>query len=158
MSVEIERKFLVVSPPWQPDVTRCQLIEQGYLNIDPRSTVRIRTAAEGKHLSAFITIKGKALGLVRSEFEYPIPHDDAIEMIRSMCLVKLAKRRWFVRHGDHEWHVDEFMGENQGLVVAEIELGHELETFDRPSWIGDEVTDDHRYANANLAVNPHRFW
>jgi adenylate cyclase len=153
MAQEIERKFLVDgrwSPPG-PGTPFCQ----GYIASAPGRTVRVRIeGTEGR-----LTIKGPASGLTRSEFEYPIPLDDARELLESLCDRPFVEKvRYRVPHGNHVWEVDVFGGENAGLVVAEVELGAEDEDFSRPEWLGPEVSHDPRYANSRLAQVPYRTW
>lgn len=133
---------------------------QGYLSVDPRSTIRVRVerSSDTDMITSLLTIKGLQVGMSRPEYEYQIPVGDAEELIRNNCQHRLSKRRWFVENGPNEWHVDEFMEDNQGLIVAEIELLDQGERFEIPSWLGQEVTDDRRYSNANLAMNPWLFW
>jgi len=150
--VEIERKFLVVGNGWK--TAPGSLIRQGYLNRDPLRTVRIRVDGE----KAWITVKGLTIGATRPEFEYRIPRKDA-EGLLQLCeppLVEKTRRR--IRHAGHVWEVDEFHGDNAGLVVAEVELKHESDLVKLPSWIGAEVTHDPRYFNSNLVQNPYRQW
>jgi len=153
MPDEIERKFLVTSDAWRagpPGVRICQ----GYLTRDPQRTVRIRLAGE----KAFLTIKGETSGISRKEFEYAIPPDEA-RAILDLCLPPLLdKIRHEREHGGHVWEVDEFLGINAGLVVAEIELKDADEAFEQPAWLGREVSDDPRYFNACLAERPWPEW
>lgn len=152
MGLEIERKFLVLGDAWrEPGGTR---ICQGYLNRDRERTVRVRIAGE----QAFLTVKGATQGLTRAEFEYEIPVADA-EQLLAMCdgpTIDKIRRR--VPHGAHVWEVDEFQGQNAGLVVAEIELASQDEAFAKPLWVGREVSDDARYFNSQLASNPFCTW
>jgi adenylate cyclase len=153
MGVEIERKFLVNRELW-PGSARSTLLRQGYLSRERGRTVRARRAGD----RAFITIKGEAEGLVRPEFEYEVPVAD-IDALLSLCIQPiLEKRRHLCDHEGHTWEVDEFLGANAGLWVAEIELGRVDEAFVRPPWLGDEVTDDPRYLNSNLVVHPYAAW
>jgi adenylate cyclase len=153
MAVEIERKFLVTSDAWRegpPGVRICQ----GYLTRDPERTVRVRLAGE----KAFLTIKGATSNISRQEFEYPLPSEDARTLL-DLCLQPLVdKIRHERKHGEHVWEVDEFLGANAGLVVAEIELADAEEDFARPEWLGREVSDDPRYYNACLAERPWSEW
>lgn len=154
MAVEIERKFLVHSDDWRQNAGAGVQIVQGYISTRPEGTVRVRIKDE----EGILTIKGRAEQLVRPEFEYSIPLEDARQMLQ-LCEGHLVeKRRFDVDVGDHRWVVDEFAGDNQGLVVAEIELDDPDETFQRPSWIGDEVTGQVRYYNARLAHSPYQQW
>jgi CYTH domain-containing protein len=150
--VEIERKFLVEGEAWRtPDAV---LIRQGYLNEDPSRTVRVRTAGA----NAFLTIKGKSKGATRAEFEYAIPLEDA-EALFALCQRPLIEKfRHTIPYAGLSWEVDEFLGENAGLVVAEVELTSEGQCFERPAWAGREVTSEPRYFNSSLARNPFSRW
>ena len=150
--IEIERKFLVHGSGWR---TADPLhITQGYLNRDKSRTVRVRTCGT----QAFLTVKGITIGATRAEFEYEIPLADAEALLRMCDGPLVEKLRHKIHHGSHVWEVDEFLGENKDLVVAEIELRSEAESFARPSWLADEVTHDARYFNSSLAVNPFANW
>ena len=154
MGQEIERKFLVRSDGWREEVSSSHRLRQGYLAIDGKNNVRVRT--DGSR--AWLTVKGQAEGISRPEFEYEIPAGDA-EGLLDLCRGRVIdKTRHLVPGGQHTWEVDEFAGINAGLVVAEIELRAEVEGFAKPSWLGEEVTDDARYLNANLAVHPFSGW
>ncbi len=152
MAVEIERKFLVTGDAWRNDGG--VLYRQGYLNRDKMRTVRIRIAGD----AAFLTIKGKSTGASRAEFEYPVPMDDAQALLALCDGPLIEKTRYIVLHAGHRWEVDEFAGDNAGLVVAELELSAEDEAFDAPTWLGAEVTHDARYFNSNLASQPFCTW
>lgn len=157
MALEIERKFLV-KEGWEPE-GEGHLICQGYLPQQEGSpfTVRVRRS-DGR---AYLCIKGRNTGVTRAEFEYPIPLADAEELL---ALLEKAgesfihKRRYIVPYEGHTWEVDVFAGPNEGLRVAEIELSFEAETFQKPDWLGEEVSDDPRYYNANLINNPYCRW
>lgn len=154
MGTEIERKFLVRSDAWRglSDGVRYR---QGYLNSAKERTVRIRTVGE----KAFLTIKGISVGATRAEYEYPIPTADCNAMLDTLAEKPLIeKTRYKIRHGVHTWEIDEFAGDNHGLIVAEIELQREDEPFDKPDWIGTEVTGDPRYFNSNLIKQPFTSW
>ena len=152
MGIEIERKFLVDGDAWRQAVgTR---LRQGYLGRDARRTVRIRLAER----RAFITIKGAAQGATRAEFEYEIPMDDAEQLLKLCDGSIIEKVRRAIRHKGLIWEVDEFLGDNAGLVIAEVELTSEDQSFERPSWLGVEVTNDPRYFNANLVSHPYCGW
>lgn len=154
MGQEIERKFLVRGDEWRKLATP-QAYRQGYLSTVSERTVRVRAVGN----KGFLTIKGTSRGVSRSEFEYEIPIKDANEMLDRLCERPLIeKRRSKIPIGKHTWEVDEFLGDNKGLIVAEIELSNEKETFEKPRWIGDEVSSDSRYYNANLARNPYKSW
>lgn len=152
MAKEIERKFLVVDASYKRQASHCE-IRQGYLNSDKERTVRVRTIDD----KAFLTIKGRTHGVTRDEFEYEIPYKDACVMLDTLAERPLIeKNRYLVKCGGFLWEIDEFFGENSGLTVAEIELPDENETFERPAWLGEEVSDDPRYFNSNLVKNPYR--
>jgi adenylate cyclase len=152
MGIEIERKFLVVGDDWRaaPAVPTTQ----GYLNRDKRRTVRVRVAQD----AAWLTIKGASRGATRAEFEYPIPLADARELLALCDGPPVRKSRRVVVHAGARWEIDEFEGDNAGLVVAEIELPSEDATFEAPPWLGAEVTHDPRYFNSNLAAVPWSTW
>lgn len=153
MGMEIERKFLVKGV-WTPTGKGTRYM-QGYLCADAGRTVRVRLAGE----EAFLTVKGPSRGSSRSEFEYEIPRADAEEMLLTLCVTPpVIKTRYLEKVGNHTWEVDVFDGENAGLIVAEIELIAEGETFELPLWVGAEVTADHRYQNSSLAKNPFKSW
>lgn len=154
MGVEIERKFLVVGDAWRA-LGQPTLLRQGYLSLDPERTVRVRIEGAG----ATLTIKSKSRGATRGEWEYPIPMQEAAELLDTLCHQPLVEKvRHRVEAGPHTWEVDEFLGANAGLVVAEIELRSEGDRFDKPEWIGLEVTDDKRYFNSNLIRHPYSAW
>ncbi|MEN6489260.1 MAG: CYTH domain-containing protein [Smithella sp.] len=152
MPVEIERKFLVRGDDWKtgPGVR----FIQGYLNHDRERTVRVRIAGN----KAFLTIKGISTGAARQEFEYEIPVHDAEQLLKICDGPLIEKTRHTIDYAGMTWEVDEFHGANDGLVVAEIELQNAAQTFDRPAWVGPEVTTDARYFNSNLAVRPYASW
>lgn len=155
MPVEIERKFLIKNDSWWSAVSRSTQIRQGYLAPISKASVRIRVEGD----SANINIKSATLGIQRMEYEYPIPKDQALEMLDNLCeKPQIAKNRHRVKYGKHTWEIDEFFGDNLGLMVAEIELGSTDESFEIPEWIGMEVTDDKRYYNVNLVKHPYKDW
>ncbi|PRC91195.1 CYTH domain-containing protein [Solimicrobium silvestre] len=153
MALEIERKFLVLGSPWQ-DLPRSAVMRQGYLLASPERVVRVRI--EGA--DAMLTIKGAMQGIVRSEWEYPIPLADADELLKLCEQPLIEKYRYRIPHDGMLWELDVFIGDNAGLVVAEIELESEGQTFSKPAWVGEEVTDDKRYLNANLLRHPFSTW
>ena len=154
MAVEIERKFLVDQGLWKPQSEGIRY-RQGYLSVQPERVVRVRVAGD----QARLTLKGASERLSRLEFEYTIPMDDATILLERMCLRPLIEKTRYRRpFGKHVWEIDVFHGDNAGLIVAEIEISDEAEDFERPPWIGEEVSDDPRYLNANLAVRPFRSW
>lgn len=153
MGKEIERKFLVKNDAW-----RCvegAKYRQGYLNSVKERTVRIRTIDD----KGFMTVKGIAVGATRLEFEYEIPASEADEMLTALCEKPLIeKKRYKIPYGGFTFEVDEFFGENEGLIVAEVELESEDQVFDKPDWLGDEVSGDSRYYNSNLIKHPYTKW
>ena len=155
MGVEIERKFLVDHASWQ-QLTKPQgtHYRQGYLLNDQHRTIRVRvTDKEG-----FITLKGPTSGISRKEFEYSIPIKDGNEILDGFALSEVEKVRYRIGFEGKLWEVDEFLGDNTGLIMAEIELLHEEEEFEKPVWITSEVSDDERYYNSNLSTNPYKNW
>jgi adenylate cyclase len=155
MAVEIERKFLLVSDDWRREVEHSMEMKQGYLSRDAQSSVRIRIC-EGR---AQLGIKSTRDGIYRLEFEYEIPLQEAEELLQKVAHRPLIhKTRHIVRHGRHRWEIDEFHGDNAGLVVAEVELEAPDEAFERPPWLGREVSTDARYYNSNLAKVPYSAW
>lgn len=160
MATEIERKFLLVNDGWKPQADAGVVMRQGYLNTSSsnhqgKSSVRVRIAGEHANLN----IKGATLGVTRQEYEYPIPLADANELLDTLADGPLIeKTRYHVRHGTHTWEIDVFAGDNQGLVVAEIELAAADEGFERPAWLGEEVSDDPRYYNVCLVKHPFKDW
>lgn len=154
MGVEIERKFLVRDECWR-SLGQGVLLRQGYLSSAPERVVRVRI--EGN--AAMLTIKGRSTGATRSEWEYPIPMADAEAFLDGLCERPIIeKKRYRIPYEGMTWEVDEFFGENAGLVVAEIELESEGQAFAKPEWVGDEVTHDARYFNANLLRHPYSIW
>jgi adenylate cyclase len=155
MGVEIERKFLVDHDKWhQVDKPKGMVIRQGYMLKDDIKTIRIRVRDD----QGYITIKGKTHGISRSEYEYAIPLKDGNELLATFCAAVIDKIRYNITFAGNLWEVDVFEGDNKGLIVAEIELDSENEVFDLPDWIAKEVTDDARYFNSNLSVNPFKNW
>lgn len=154
MAHEIERKYLVAGVAWKDGATGT-LYRQGFLSTVKERTVRVRVAGD----NAFLTIKGVNRGVTRTEFEYPIPVDDAEEMLDFLCERPLIeKTRWVVPFRGFTWEVDEFRGENAGLVVAEVELPTADTKPELPPWVGDEVSQDPRYFNSNLVKRPFTTW
>lgn len=155
MPKEIERKFLVSSDAWRAQADAGMPFLQGYLCEPKTASVRVRI--EGQ--TARLNIKGATLGISRTEFEYEIPLQDADEILRTLCTGPLVeKTRYHVRHGNHVWEIDVFAGDNAGLIVAEIELSREDEAFEKPEWLGSEVSHDARYYNVMLAKHPYKNW
>ena len=152
MAKEIERKFLVQAR-WKPQDEGIK-IAQGYLSTVPERTVRVRIKGD----KGYLTIKGKNQGISRAEFEYEIPIGDAEDLLKLAEQPILSKTRYLEQHGNRLWEIDVFAGENQGLVVAEVELPDEQAEFSRPDWLGQEVSGDVRYYNANLIKKPFSLW
>jgi len=151
MEKEIERKFLVNREKWEKiEKPAGCFLRQGYILTDPNKTIRVRCNNE----KGFLAIKGLTIGATRSEFEYEIPIKDAKEILGLFAISEISKIRYNIVYKGKLWEVDEFDGENQGLIVAEIELSKEDEKFDLPKWVGNEVTGDARYYNSNLSVVP----
>lgn len=154
MGQEIERKFLVKDDTWKQGangVAYCQ----GYLNTDKGRTVRVRIAGE----KGYLTIKGPTQNGSRLEYEYTIPLEEAREMLERLCISPVVEKvRYTIEYDEHIWEIDEFSGENKGLVIAEIELEAIDQPFSRPPWVGDDVTDDPKYYNSNLARKPYSKW
>ena len=161
MGLEIERKFLVTSDAWRAAAHAVIPMAQGYVNDTAaiesgaqKASVRVRIQGD----TAFLNLKSREIGHTRQEFDYPIPVEDARALL-ALCVGGLIdKRRHLVRHGGLLWEVDEFLGDNAGLVVAEVELEHADQPVDLPEWAGDEVTDDVRYYNLALAARPYTTW
>ncbi len=154
MSIEIERKFLVKDNSFKEKAESKKLYRQGYIKGILQATVRVRTVED----KGFITIKSKAINFSRYEYEYEIPLSDAEEMLQKLCGNKIEKYRYIVMHKGKRWEVDEMLADNQGLVVAELELNSEKETFSSPEWLAEEVTQDYRYHNSYLAEYPFKNW
>ena len=154
MATEIERKFLVKGEQWRSLATGT-VYRQGYLSTKKGCTVRVRLVGD----RGYLTIKGLSQGISRAEYEYPIPAKDAQEMLDNLCEPPLIeKTRYKIAIAGLIWEVDEFAGENQGLIVAEVELTDENQTIELPDWIDQEVSDDSRYYNVNLAQHPYSQW
>ena len=155
MAVEIERKYLLKNDNWRGIVDNGTEYIQGYLVGSKNASVRIRI--EGDH--AYLNIKSATLGVRRQEFEYPVPLDEAREILETLCEQPLIKKkRYHVTFGGNTWEIDEFEGENAGLIVAEIELPDEDIMPDLPDWVGEEVSDDPRYYNVSLVKHPFKKW
>ncbi len=155
MGVEIERKFLVTGEAWRAAAASREVLRQGYLANTGRASVRVRRAGD----AAWLSVKSMTRAIVRDEYEYPIPMADADAMLDRLCDgPRVEKVRHLVTVGAHAWEVDEFLGDNAGLVVAELELDDADEPFERPAWLGAEVTHLERYYNFNLATRPYSQW
>jgi len=154
MGTEIERKFLVCNDSWKGG-PEGKLFRQGYICNKIEASVRVRISGQ----KSFLTIKGQSHGMQRAEFEFPIPLDDATALLDSLCEKPIIeKTRYLIEHDGNTWELDVFHGENDGLIMAEIELPSEDAQFSRPGWAGEEVTDDTRYYNVNLVANPYSKW
>jgi len=155
MPIEIEHKYLVNREAWASvNSERSSVMKQAYMQSDPDKTIRVRIAGD----KGFLTIKGKSRNASRAEYEYEIPRHEAEELITGFCSNVVEKVRHYVPFAGNIWEVDIFSGANAGLIVAEIELDHEHETYDKPHWVGENVTFDPRYSNASLARNPYSAW
>ncbi|HEX4024578.1 MAG TPA: CYTH domain-containing protein [Steroidobacteraceae bacterium] len=155
MAVEIERKFRVRSDAWRAEVAESSLLRQGYLANTERASVRVRT--DGR--CGWLSVKAMRPGLSREEYEVAIAAADALEMLERLCEGRpIEKWRHIVMHAGSRWEIDEFLADNAGLVVAELELEAEDAEFERPAWLGPEVTHEERYYNFRLAQRPFRLW
>ena len=155
MPIEIEHKYLVNAEEWSRVIPEKSItIKQGYIHAAPDKTVRVRTKAD----KGYITIKGKTVGASRPEFEYDIPLADAQELLINFCSQLIEKTRHLITYDHKTWEVDVFEGLNAGLIVAEIELKDERELYQKPTWIGADVTMDVKYSNAQLASVPYSQW
>jgi len=153
MAVEIERKFLIKNDSWREGAIGVNY-KQGYLARGKDGTVRVRIAGE----KGILTVKGKSVGFSRKEFEYKIPVNDALEMLELCAKPLIEKTRYTISYKNLIWEVDEFRGENRGLIFAEVELLSEDQKIDLPDWIGKEVTGDIKYYNARLVDFPFSKW
>ena len=154
MAIEIERKYLVRPGAWAPRDAGTHFT-QGYLSGQTERTVRVRIEGD----SAKLTIKGPTMGISRLEFEYPLPVADARILLDRLCERPLIdKQRYVEWHGRHRWEIDVFHGDNEGLIVAEVELDAEDDEVQLPPWAGDEVSSDPRYSNSSLVRNPFKNW
>jgi len=155
MAIEIEHKFLLANETWRNHISHSATMRQGYLSSNSNNSVRVRISNE----KAWLNIKSATAGNQRYEYEYEIPTHDADEIIGTLCRKPLIEKiRHFVLHDNHTWEIDEFSGENKGLIVAEIELSRQNEEFTIPDWIGKEVTNDLRYYNNKLSEHPYNAW
>lgn len=153
MGIEIERKYIVISDEWRASA-QAEPYKQGYI-LNNNCTFRIRTAGE----KGLVTFKGQREGISRSEYEYEIPLAEAEEMLHAFCDKPLIEKiRHSVIHQEVLWVVDEFLGANAGLIVAEVELEHHAQEVDLPTWVGQEVSEDYRYTNLALSQTPYRDW
>jgi len=153
MPLEIERKFLVDTQKWEPTNDGTRMV-QAYLGIEPNPTVRVRIAGD----KAFLTIKGRSKSISRPEFEYEIPADEAWEMMKLAISNPVEKIRYKIMHEGFLWEVDVFLGKNEGLVMAELELESENQVFPRPDWLLSEASGDRKYYNSYLSEHPFQEW
>ena len=154
MGIEIERKFLVTNDEWRKGSTSTYY-RQAYLATGPPASVRLRIAGN----TAMLNIKESTLDISRAEFDYPIPLEEAEHMLNHLCDGQsIEKNRYLIQHQGLQWEVDEFLGDNQGLIIAELELETEDQAFDSPPWLGQEVSQDPRYFNTYLSQNPYSTW
>ena len=154
MATEIERKYLVLEETWRSRAVG-MVFRQGYLSTVKERTVRVRVVGD----LGYLTVKGLTVGSVRTEFEYQVPIADAEQMLDELCEQPLIeKTRYVIEENGLTWEIDEFAGANEGLIVAEVELGDESQQVDPPDWVGEEVTNDARYFNANLIAHPVSEW
>jgi len=154
MGIEIERKFLVINDLWKANANNGKDFKQGYLTGGESCSVRVRTEGNNANLN----IKSATLGILRQEFEYSIPLDEAEELLSLFCSTAVTKKRYEVDYAGKTWEVDVFSGENDGLIVAEIELDRPDEDFELPPWTGEEVSSQARYYNTELARHPFSTW
>ncbi len=155
MATEIERKFLIKNSSWKEHADKGNKYSQGYLVGSKHASVRVRLQGE----YAYLNIKSATLGIARQEFEYEIPLVDALEMLDTLCEKPLiSKTRYHIKNDNHLWEIDVFDGDNEGLIVAEIELNNEDEVFTKPDWLGEEVSADTRYYNVCLVKHPFKEW
>lgn len=155
MAIEIEHKFLLANYDWRKEVRQSVQFKQGYLSSHSTSSIRVRTCND----MAWLNIKSATIGNFRHEYEYEIPLSDANEILSNLCAKPIIeKTRHYIEADGHTWEIDEFIGANEGLIVAEIELSKLDESFTKPSWLGQEVTQDLRYYNKNLALHPYSEW
>lgn len=153
--MEIERKYKVIKEQWlKTDKFDGERIIQGYLTTDADKTIRVRIRGS----QGFMTVKGKTMNISREEIEFPVPVDKAKELIEKFADGIIEKTRYTVQYRGKMWEIDEFAGDNEGLLLAEIELINEVEVVELPEWIGKEVSDDSRYYNSNLSIYPYKEW
>ena len=155
MALEIEHKFLLKNNDWKKNITKSSRYKQGYLISDNKKSIRIRTSND----KAWLNIKSATIGTHRHEYEYEIPFSEGEEILNTLCEKPLIeKTRHLVPYNQHTWEIDVFTGDNEGLVVAEIELTYVDEPFSKPAWIDKEVSDDLRYYNNQLCKHPYKNW
>jgi adenylate cyclase len=155
MATEIERKFLIINDSWRKEADEGIYMVQGYMGSNEKSSIRIRINGDKANLN----IKSKTIGIQRSEFDYPIPVDEAKDILETLCDKPFVeKTRYHVLHDGKKWEIDVFAGDNNGLIVAELELESTDEEFSMPDWAGEDVSDDPRYYNVCLVTHPYKDW
>lgn len=155
MALEIERKFLVLSEAWRSSIQRKEEFKQGYLANNATCSIRVRIS--GNH--ATLNIKSATIGTLRQEYDYSIPFSEGYEILNRLCRPSvIEKTRYYLEYGRHLWEIDEFKGDNEGLIIAEIELDRQDEVFEKPVWVGQEVSNDIRYYNVSLLMHPYKDW
>lgn len=154
MSIEIERRFLLANNDWRALAGAPQILRQGYLKVDKACSIRVRISGS----QAWLTLKGYLSDVSRSEFEYPIPLADAEAILSGLCPFKLEKHRYTVSYQGFTFEIDEYLGKNAPLVVAELELPDEDTPYPRPAWLGEEITSHGHYTNAYLSKHPYSSW
>lgn len=155
MAQEIERKFLLTDDSWRDQVERSAKQIQGYLGSAESCSIRVRITGDKANLN----IKSATLGISRREYDYAIPVNEAQEILEQLCVRPIIeKTRHYLHYGNHLWEIDEFAGDNAGLIVAEVELESADEDFERPPWLGEDVSDDPRYYNVCLVSHPYKDW
>ena len=156
MAVEIERKFLLAGDGWRNEVARSERLAQGYLTQAGSGGASVRVRIGGEH--AWLNVKSAVAGVERFEYEYAIPRADAEQMLERFCAGRVEKVRHHVPHAGFDFEIDEFLGDNAGLIVAELELPSPTAPFARPPWLGREVSDEPRYYNLHLLAHPYSLW
>jgi len=153
--MEIEKKFLLKNNSWRHQVSTSTVFKQGYFGGSGKASLRVRIEGDKANLN----IKGATIGVVRQEYEYPIPFSEAEELLMSLCEQPLIEKvRHIVHSATHKWEIDEFKGDNSGLIVAEVELQSEDEIIELPDWVGKEVSAEEKYYNVALQTNPYKNW
>lgn len=154
MTIEIERRFLLKNDSWRKEAGEPEIMRQGYLSVDKECTIRVRIVGR----KAWLTLKGYISDTTRSEFEYEIPVAHAEQMMQTMCPFKLEKHRYKIEYCGFTFEVDEYFGDNAPLVVAELELPSEGVSFEKPDWLGEEITSNGKFTNAYLSKHPYSQW
>lgn len=154
MTIEIERRFLLKDDSWRAEAGEPEMMRQGYLSVDKECTIRVRIIGR----KAWLTLKGYISDTTRSEFEYEIPITHAEQMMQTMCPFKLEKHRYKIEYRGFMFEIDEYFGDNAPLVVAELELPGEGMPFEKPDWLGEEITSNGKFTNAYLSKHPYSQW